>query len=231
MVAGSTTNGIVLANSTSNYMANNFIGLSGYGTAFPNGLPSAWPSSPGRITTGWSATHTGRTSLGRRSRRQGRRRQLSSRPGRRGRRDPDRQEGEIEERTGFETRMTILGHIQRGGTPLAYDRVLGTLFGVEAIDAAHQGDFGRMVALRGTEIVRVPPRGGPGRAELIDPKLSRDRGGLLLAEPLSGARASGPRAATPPSRCNRRPRSARSSPARGRGPSGMTSLGPVPTDS
>ncbi|MGH8999760.1 MAG: 6-phosphofructokinase, partial [Acidimicrobiia bacterium] len=63
---------------------------------------------------------------------------------------------EIEERTGFETRVTILGHIQRGGTPTAYDRVLATRFGVEAIDAVHQGDFGKMVALRGPDIVRVP---------------------------------------------------------------------------
>jgi len=63
---------------------------------------------------------------------------------------------EIEGRTGFETRVTILGHIQRGGTPTAYDRVLATRFGVEAIDAVHQGDFGTMVALRGPDIVRVP---------------------------------------------------------------------------
>jgi ATP-dependent phosphofructokinase / diphosphate-dependent phosphofructokinase len=63
---------------------------------------------------------------------------------------------EIEGRTGFETRVTILGHIQRGGTPTAYDRVLATRFGIEAIDAVHQNDFGTMVALRGAEIVRVP---------------------------------------------------------------------------
>jgi ATP-dependent phosphofructokinase / diphosphate-dependent phosphofructokinase len=63
---------------------------------------------------------------------------------------------EIEGRTGFETRVTILGHIQRGGTPTAYDRVLATRFGVEAIDAVHEGDFGQMVALRGAVIVRTP---------------------------------------------------------------------------
>jgi ATP-dependent phosphofructokinase / diphosphate-dependent phosphofructokinase len=80
-------------------------------------------------------------------------------------------EKEIEERTGFETRMTILGHIQRGGTPLAYDRVLGTRFGVEAIDAAHEGDFARMVALRGTEIVRVPLDEALAEPKLLDPKL------------------------------------------------------------
>jgi len=65
-------------------------------------------------------------------------------------------QNEIEGRTGFETRVTILGHIQRGGTPTAYDRVLATRFGVEAIDAVHEGDFGTMVALRGPDIVRVP---------------------------------------------------------------------------
>jgi ATP-dependent phosphofructokinase / diphosphate-dependent phosphofructokinase len=80
-------------------------------------------------------------------------------------------EKEIEERTGFETRMTILGHIQRGGTPLAYDRVLGTRFGVEAIDAASEGDFGRMVALRGTEIIRVPLEEALAEPKLLDPKL------------------------------------------------------------
>jgi 6-phosphofructokinase 1 len=63
---------------------------------------------------------------------------------------------EIEARTGFETRVTILGHIQRGGTPTAYDRVLASRFGVEAIDACHEGDFGTMVALQGAHIVRVP---------------------------------------------------------------------------
>jgi phosphofructokinase-like protein len=63
---------------------------------------------------------------------------------------------EIEKRTGFETRVTILGHVLRGGTPTAYDRVLATRFGVEAIDAADQGDFQTMVALQGARIVRVP---------------------------------------------------------------------------
>jgi phosphofructokinase-like protein len=65
-------------------------------------------------------------------------------------------EREIEARTGKEARATVLGHVQRGGTPTAYDRVLATRFGLHAIDAAHEGDSGVMVALRGTEIVRVP---------------------------------------------------------------------------
>ena len=65
-------------------------------------------------------------------------------------------EREIEARTGFESRQTVLGHVQRGGTPTAYDRVLATRFGLHAIDAVHEGDSGVMVALQGTEIVRVP---------------------------------------------------------------------------
>jgi ATP-dependent phosphofructokinase / diphosphate-dependent phosphofructokinase len=63
---------------------------------------------------------------------------------------------EIEKRTGKESRAVVLGHIQRGGTPTAFDRVLATRFGLAAIDAADEGAFGQMVALRGTEIVRVP---------------------------------------------------------------------------
>ncbi|HWE56164.1 MAG TPA: ATP-dependent 6-phosphofructokinase [Acidimicrobiales bacterium] len=63
---------------------------------------------------------------------------------------------EIEQRTGYETRVTILGHIQRGGTPTAYDRVLATRFGVAAADAVQDGAFGQMVALQADRIVRVP---------------------------------------------------------------------------
>jgi ATP-dependent phosphofructokinase / diphosphate-dependent phosphofructokinase len=63
---------------------------------------------------------------------------------------------EIEERTGFETRVTVLGHIQRGGTPTARDRVLATRFGLKAADLALAGELGQMAALRGDEIVAVP---------------------------------------------------------------------------
>jgi phosphofructokinase-like protein len=80
-------------------------------------------------------------------------------------------EREIEQRTGFESRMTILGHVQRGGTPLAYDRVLGSRFGVAAIDAVQDGDFGKMVALRGTEVVRVPLDEALAKPKLLDPAL------------------------------------------------------------
>ena len=65
-------------------------------------------------------------------------------------------EREIETRTGKEARATVLGHVQRGGSPTAYDRVLATRFGVHAADAVHEGDSGVMVALQGTNIVRVP---------------------------------------------------------------------------
>jgi ATP-dependent phosphofructokinase / diphosphate-dependent phosphofructokinase len=65
-------------------------------------------------------------------------------------------EREIQSRTGYESRQTVLGHVQRGGTPTASDRILATRFGLAAADAVHEGDSGVMVALRGTDIVRVP---------------------------------------------------------------------------
>ncbi|MDX6649693.1 MAG: ATP-dependent phosphofructokinase / diphosphate-dependent phosphofructokinase [Solirubrobacteraceae bacterium] len=80
-------------------------------------------------------------------------------------------EGQIEQRTGYESRMTILGHVQRGGTPTAYDRVLATRFGVGAIDAVTDGAFGRMVALQGTEIVRVALEDALREPKLLDPGL------------------------------------------------------------
>ncbi len=80
-------------------------------------------------------------------------------------------EGEIEARTGFETRVTILGHVQRGGTPVAFDRVLATRFGVAALDAVADGRFGVMVALRGTEIVEVALADALAEPKLLDPEL------------------------------------------------------------
>ena len=82
-----------------------------------------------------------------------------------------RLEKEIEERTGFETRVTILGYIQRGGTPTAFDRVLATRFGIAAIDAVEDRDYGKMVALQGTEIVRVPIADAVGTLKTLDPSL------------------------------------------------------------
>ncbi|GLZ79010.1 pyrophosphate--fructose 6-phosphate 1-phosphotransferase [Actinorhabdospora filicis] len=63
---------------------------------------------------------------------------------------------QIEQHTGKEARAVVLGHVQRGGTPTAFDRVLATRFGLHAIDAVNDGDWGKMVALQGTDIVRVP---------------------------------------------------------------------------
>jgi 6-phosphofructokinase 1 len=78
---------------------------------------------------------------------------------------------EIEKRTGFETRVTILGHVQRGGTPTAFDRVLATRFGIAAIDAVHDGAFGQMVALQAGQIVRVPLAEAVGTLKTVDPQL------------------------------------------------------------
>ena len=80
-------------------------------------------------------------------------------------------EREIEERTQYEARMTILGHVQRGGTPTAYDRVLATRFGVAALDAVDDGAFGTMVALHATDIERVPLEDALREPKLLDPAL------------------------------------------------------------
>jgi 6-phosphofructokinase 1 len=79
--------------------------------------------------------------------------------------------GEIETRTGYETRAIVLGHVQRGGTPTAFDRVLSTRFGIGAIDAVHDQEFGTMVALRAGEIVRVPLAEATGELKLVTPEL------------------------------------------------------------
>jgi 6-phosphofructokinase 1 len=64
----------------------------------------------------------------------------------------------------------VLGHIQRGGTPTAFDRWLATRFGLHAIAAVHDGDFGKMVALRGTDIVRVDLAEGTATLKTVDPE-------------------------------------------------------------
>jgi 6-phosphofructokinase 1 len=81
----------------------------------------------------------------------------------------DRLASEIEARTGKEARAVVLGHVQRGGTPTAFDRWLATRFGLHAIAAVDDGDFGKMVALRGTDIVRVPLAEGTAELKLVDP--------------------------------------------------------------
>ena len=80
-------------------------------------------------------------------------------------------ERHIESLTGYEARATILGHVQRGGTPTAYDRVLATRFGVAAMDATAAGDFGKMVALRGPDIVAVDLGEALAEPKLLDPRL------------------------------------------------------------
>ena len=78
---------------------------------------------------------------------------------------------EIERRTGYETRVTTLGHVQRGGTPTAFDRVLSTRFGMAAIDAAQDRAWGQMVALQAGSIIRVPLAEATGRQKRVDPEL------------------------------------------------------------
>jgi 6-phosphofructokinase len=81
---------------------------------------------------------------------------------------------EIETRTGFEARVVQIGHVQRGGTPTAYDRILSTRFGVAAVEAIHRGEFASMVALRSSKIVTVPLTEVDGRARTLDLDLYRD---------------------------------------------------------
>ena len=75
---------------------------------------------------------------------------------------------EVEHRTGFETRVTVLGHLQRGGTPTAFDRVLGTRFGVAAIDLVQTENFGNMVSLQGNEIVSIPLSEAVDKLKVVD---------------------------------------------------------------
>jgi phosphofructokinase-like protein len=77
----------------------------------------------------------------------------------------------VKERTGFDTRTVVLGHVQRGGTPTARDRFLGTLFGFVAADLADRGEFGKMAALRGDRVVAVPIAEGVERLKTVDPDL------------------------------------------------------------
>ncbi len=77
---------------------------------------------------------------------------------------------EIEKRTGFETRTVVLGHLQRGGSPTAYDRFLGLWFGVKAVELADRGEFGKMVSLRGTQFLAVDLKEAAGKLRTVDPK-------------------------------------------------------------
>jgi phosphofructokinase-like protein len=82
----------------------------------------------------------------------------------------ERLAAEIEQRTGKEARAVVLGHVQRGGTPTARDRWMATRFGLYAVDAVAESDFGTMVALRGKDIVRVPLIEGTGELKVVSPE-------------------------------------------------------------
>lgn len=75
---------------------------------------------------------------------------------------------EIEKRTGYETRVSVLGHIQRGGSPTAFDRVLGTRFGVKAVELVNAGKFGQMVALSGNKIISVALEEATAKLKTVD---------------------------------------------------------------
>jgi ATP-dependent phosphofructokinase / diphosphate-dependent phosphofructokinase len=85
----------------------------------------------------------------------------------------------IEEQTGIETRATTLGHIQRGGTPTAYDRVLATRYGMAAVDAVMEGLWGRMVSLTGTAITNVPLEEALGKLKTV-PQERYDEAAILF---------------------------------------------------
>ena len=78
---------------------------------------------------------------------------------------------EIEKKTGYETRVTVLGHIQRGGSPTAFDRVLGTRYGVKAVDLIHERKFGTMVCLRGNKIAEIRLSDAMRKLKFVDPEL------------------------------------------------------------
>ena len=82
----------------------------------------------------------------------------------------DQLAGEIEQRTGFETRVTVLGHVQRGGSPTARDRVLATRYGLKAADLVEAGDFGKMAALQGDSIVAVSLADATAELKTVPPE-------------------------------------------------------------
>jgi phosphofructokinase-like protein len=97
---------------------------------------------------------------------------------------------EIEKRTGYETRAVVLGHIQRGGSPTAFDRVLATRYGLGAIDMVHRGEFGCMAALRANKIVSIPLMEAISRNRTVDDEMIQIVDGLL---PKAEDRAAAPR--------------------------------------
>src|SRR6202161_67898 len=89
---------------------------------------------------------------------------------------------EIEKRTGFETRAVVLGHIQRGGSPSAFDRVLATRYGLGAIDMVHRGEFGCMAALRANKIVSIPLAEATAKNRTVDEEMMNAAFGILEDE-------------------------------------------------
>lgn len=87
--------------------------------------------------------------------------------------------GLIEERLGWETRSVTLGHVQRGGSPSAFDRVLGTRYGAAAVEMAHRGEFGRMVTIRGWELGSVPLESIAGKTKTVPHSFIEQARGLL----------------------------------------------------
>ncbi len=86
---------------------------------------------------------------------------------------------EIEKRTGYETRAVVLGHIQRGGSPSAFDRVLATRYGLGAIDMVHRGDFGSMAALRANKIISITLKEAISKNRTVDPETIQMMDGLF----------------------------------------------------
>jgi 6-phosphofructokinase 1 len=86
---------------------------------------------------------------------------------------------EIEKRTGFETRTVVLGHIQRGGSPTAFDRVLATRYGLGAIDMVHRGEFGRMAALHANKITSIPLAEATAKNRGVDQEMMDAAFGIL----------------------------------------------------
>jgi 6-phosphofructokinase 1 len=86
---------------------------------------------------------------------------------------------EIERRTNFETRTVVLGHVQRGGSPSAFDRMLATRYGLGAIDMVHRNEFGCMAALRGNKIVSVPLADAIAKNRTVDQETIDVASGIL----------------------------------------------------
>jgi len=80
---------------------------------------------------------------------------------------------EIQERSGFETRVVILGHLQRGGAASAFDRILATRFGVKAVELCEDGEFDRMVVIRGMEVTSIPLGDALGATRTVPDDLVR----------------------------------------------------------